>query len=30
MIGDPSMKISRPRQLYRGPAQRDYLAIDRR
>jgi citrate synthase len=30
MIADPSMKISRPRQLYRGPVQRDYLAIGRR
>jgi citrate synthase len=30
MIGDPAMKISRPRQLYRGPAQREYVAIESR
>ena len=30
MITDPSGKISRPRQLYTGSAQRDYLAIDKR
>ncbi len=30
MIADPSMKISRPRQLYRGPAQRDYVQIAKR
>ncbi|MCU0976946.1 MAG: citrate synthase [Steroidobacteraceae bacterium] len=30
MIADPAMKISRPRQLYRGPAQRDYVAIEGR
>jgi len=30
MISDPAMKIGRPRQLYTGPAQRDYLEIDKR
>ncbi|MDX1509223.1 MAG: citrate synthase [Woeseiaceae bacterium] len=30
MISDPKGKISRPRQLYTGPAQRDYVAIDKR
>jgi len=30
MIEDPSQKIGRPRQLYTGAAQRDYLAIDKR
>ena len=30
MISDPGQKIGRPRQLYTGPAQRDYLAIDKR
>ena len=30
MIGDPETRISRPRQLYTGPAQRDYVAIDKR
>ena len=27
MIGDPAMRIARPRQLYTGPAQRDYRAL---
>jgi len=27
MIGDPSTKIARPRQLYTGPAARDYLPV---
>jgi citrate synthase len=27
MIGDPNMKISRPRQLYTGPVRRDYVPI---
>ena len=27
MISDPTMKISRPRQLYTGPAKRDYVEI---
>ena len=30
MIADPAMRIGRPRQLYTGPAQRDYLEIGRR
>ena len=30
MIGDPAMKIGRPRQLYTGPVQRDYVAIEKR
>ncbi len=30
MIGDPATRISRPRQLYTGPTQRDYVAIDKR
>jgi citrate synthase len=30
MIADPAMKIGRPRQLYTGPAQRDYVKIDKR
>jgi len=30
MISDPTTKISRPRQLYTGPAQRDYVAIEKR
>ncbi len=30
MIGDPAMRIGRPRQLYTGPARRDYLAIAKR
>jgi citrate synthase len=30
MIADPAMKIGRPRQLYTGSVQRDYLDIDRR
>ncbi|MGI9245724.1 MAG: citrate synthase, partial [Steroidobacteraceae bacterium] len=30
MIGDPAMKIGRPRQLYTGPAQRNYLEVDNR
>jgi citrate synthase len=30
MIGDPAMKIGRPRQLYTGPTQRNYVAIDKR
>src|ERR1700722_6251824 len=27
MISDPGMRISRPRQLYTGPVQRDYVAV---
>ena len=30
MIADPAMKIGRPRQLYTGPTQRDYVDIDKR
>jgi len=30
MIGDPAMKIGRPRQLYTGPTQRDYMEVDKR
>jgi citrate synthase len=30
MISDPEQKIGRPRQLYTGPTQRDYVPIDKR
>ncbi|KUR71127.1 type II citrate synthase [Novosphingobium fuchskuhlense] len=30
MISDPGQKIGRPRQLYTGPAQRDYVPVDKR
>jgi len=30
MIADPATKIARPRQLYTGPEQRDYVAIEKR
>ena len=30
MISDPDQKIGRPRQLYTGPAQRDYTPISQR
>jgi len=30
MITDPNGRISRPRQLYTGPAQRDYVAVEKR
>jgi citrate synthase len=30
MVSDPHMKIGRPRQLYTGPKQRDYLTIEKR
>ena len=30
MISDPGQKIGRPRQLYPGPAQRDYGPVDKR
>jgi citrate synthase len=30
MITDPAQKIGRPRQLYTGPTQRDYVAVDKR
>ncbi len=30
MIEDPEQKIGRPRQLYTGPVQREYVAVERR
>jgi citrate synthase len=30
MISDPSGKIARPRQLYKGPAKRDYIQLEKR
>jgi citrate synthase len=30
MISDPGQKIGRPRQLYTGPTQRDYVPLDQR
>jgi citrate synthase len=30
MVEDPAQRIGRPRQIYTGPSQRDYLPIDRR
>jgi citrate synthase len=30
MHGDPEQKIGRPRQLYRGPEQRDYVPVSMR
>ncbi|WP_404713100.1 citrate synthase [Sphingomonas sp. MMS24-J13] len=30
MIADPEQKIGRPRQLYTGPTQRDYVALENR
>ncbi len=30
MIADPAQKIGRPRQLYTGPTQRDYVPVDQR
>jgi citrate synthase len=30
MIADPAMRIGRPRQLYTGPTQRDYVSIEKR
>ena len=30
MIGDPTQKIGRPRQLYTGPTERDYVPISQR
>ena len=30
MISDPDQKIGRPRQLYTGPTQRDYVPLDKR
>jgi citrate synthase len=30
MISDPEQKIGRPRQLYTGPTERDYIPLDQR
>jgi citrate synthase len=30
MIADPDQKIGRPRQLYTGAPQRDYVPVDQR
>ena len=30
MISDPHQKIGRPRQLYTGPTERDYVPVDKR
>ena len=30
MMEEPSLKIGRPRQLYTGPAQREYVPVDKR
>jgi citrate synthase len=30
MIADPGMRIGRPRQLYTGPVQRDFVPVDKR
>jgi citrate synthase len=30
MLGDPEQKIARPRQVYTGPAERDFVPIERR
>lgn len=30
MIGDPKLKIGRPRQLYQGPTSRDYIDLEKR
>jgi citrate synthase len=30
MIEDPSQRIGRPRQLYTGATERDYVPMDRR
>jgi len=30
MIADPALKIGRPRQLYTGPTQRDYVDVEKR
>jgi len=30
MITDPSQKIGRPRQIYTGPTQRDFVSVDKR
>jgi len=30
MITDPHGRISRPRQLYTGPTERDYIPVEKR
>jgi citrate synthase len=30
MVGDPEQKIARPRQIYTGPARRDFRPMGRR
>jgi citrate synthase len=30
MISDPNQKIARPRQLYIGAAERDYVPVEKR
>jgi citrate synthase len=30
MMSDPAMKIGRPRQLYVGPTQRDFVPVEKR
>jgi citrate synthase len=30
MISDPGQKIGRPRQLYTGPTERDYVPVSQR
>jgi citrate synthase len=30
LIEDPSQRIGRPRQIYTGPAARDFVTMDRR
>jgi len=30
MISDPNQKIGRPRQLYTGPTERDYVPLSQR
>jgi citrate synthase len=30
LLGDPEQRIARPRQVYLGQGQRDYLPIDQR
>jgi citrate synthase len=30
MINDPATKIGRPRQIYTGPTERDFIAMENR
>jgi citrate synthase len=30
MLHDPATKIARPRQIYTGPTERDYVAVEKR